>query len=169
MQITRLQHYPAAQGYTHMRTHCRSPTEWTNRIPFTPHIRWNHIHFNSVFSGWVSAKSTGWSLVDQRYGASHISVLCFLFRHMQKYTRLYRNEKWKVTQERMQKKDLKSLFEFRILSHGDSWTTVMLRHRKCLSTGHQQDLHFHCLRANIFIHFLSTVDGFSCGKLLETD
>lgn len=73
MQITRLRHYPAAQGYTHMRTHYRSPTEWTNRIPFKPNTRWNHTHYDSVFSGWVSAKSPGWWISRT---VSHILLFC---------------------------------------------------------------------------------------------
>lgn len=85
MQITRLRHYPAAQGYTHMRTHCRSPTEWTNRIPFKPNTRWNHTHYDSVFSGWVSAKSPGWWISGT---VSHILLFCSSYLGIYKNTRV---------------------------------------------------------------------------------
>lgn len=61
-----------------------------------------------------------------------------------------------VTQEGMQKKRQNSSFEFSVLLDADSWTTIMLQHRRCLQTEHQQDLQFHYVRASTFIniHFI---------------
>lgn len=78
--------------HTHRGTHCKSPTEWTNRIPFKPNIHWNQqTHMTAWF---LAAESLPTAQTGQwwiRALVSHILLrfwifFFFHFRHVEKYT-----------------------------------------------------------------------------------
>lgn len=106
--------------------------------------------------------------MDQPHGESHIAVLFFLFRHIQKYTCLCRNDDEEVTQEQNQKKTEEPCGVQDPVMCRPPEDCHAARQKAFAPTGpavspsegqHVHQYSFHP----------STVDGFGCGKLRETN
>lgn len=156
MQITRLQHYPAAQGYTHTCAHTAGLQQNGQTENPKPNIPIT-IQF-SVAECLPKAPAGHWWI---RGTVSHILLFCAF------HLGIYRNTHVCVMQKRMQKKTeepfwIQNPVAYRLLDDCRAATQKVFADGA--PTGPEVSVHIHQ-----YTFYPSTVDGFSCGKLLKTD